>query len=61
MGIYRKHCEMDLMEVGQLNIVATKGVRVKRIDTKTLWAQYEDRILLDVLDGNLRLMPAIRD
>lgn len=61
MGIYRKHCEMDLMEVGQLNEVAKKGVRVKRIDTKTLWAQYEDRILLDVLDGNLRLMPAIRD
>ena len=61
LGIYFKFCEMDLMEARHLKELADRGVKPKRIDIKTLWAQYEDQILLGVLEGNLRLMPAIRD
>ena len=61
LGIYKKYCEADLMEVAHLNEMVEKGVRSKRIDIKTLWAKYEDRILLDILYGNLRLMSVIRD
>jgi len=61
LSIYRKYCELDLMEVNHLNIMADKGVRPQRIDIKAMWAQYEDQNLLSALRGNLMLMSAIRD
>ena len=38
LGIYKQHCEADLMEVKYLIQAAESGVKPKRIDVKTLWA-----------------------
>lgn len=38
LGIYKLHCEADLMEVQYLIESAESGVKPKRMDVKTLWA-----------------------
>ena len=61
LGIYRQLCEADLMEVSYLKEAAESGITPKRIDIKTLWAQYGDDILFALLLGNPRVLTAIRE
>ena len=61
LGIYEQYCELDIMQARQLIHCADTGIKPKKIDLKALWASYGDDILLAHLQGNLRVLTAIKD